>query len=177
MLSLSLYLPRVHMRVHVCIHARVSVICSHTCVSQRLHPAAPLSCCHGELPLAYSKCIGVCVCASSCVQLHVLLLANVCVYLCTCMLYMHACMETSVPSDMFLSPFVCMHMHLVHMRVCVCLCTARVSACVLLVAHVPCNQTLRQMWEQGCDDSQRWWKDEDAVLFPSGCLSSRFLSP
>lgn len=50
-------------RVHV-----LSVICTHTYVSQPLHPAAPLSCCHGELTLAYSECIGECECACVCTR-------------------------------------------------------------------------------------------------------------
>lgn len=71
--------------VFVCAHA--SVICSHTYVSQRLHPAAPLSCCHGELPLAYSKCIGlcVCVCLSPCVLLPVLLWIDARAFLHACL--------------------------------------------------------------------------------------------
>lgn len=76
----------VHMCVCVCVHLQ-SVICSHTCVSQRLYPAAPLSCCHGELPSAYCERMGVCAraCASSCVQLHDVLLTNgVCIRVCSC---------------------------------------------------------------------------------------------
>lgn len=58
--------------VYLYVYAHASVIFSHTCVGQKLHPAAPLSCCHGELPLAYSKCIGPCVfiCATLCFALN-----------------------------------------------------------------------------------------------------------
>lgn len=45
-----------------------------------------------------------------------------------------------------------MHMCLMYMDM--YLCTACVSACVLLGVGVLCNHTLRQMWEQGCDDSE-----------------------
>lgn len=150
---------------YVCVCARASVICSHTCVSQRLHPAAPLSCCHGELPLAYSKCIGVCVrlfmCATSCFVFFVRVCASVRVHVHICM---HAwrMQHSLMRAQVCLCPFVRLHMHLVYMRM--CLCTAWVSACVLLGARVLCDQASRQMWEQGRDDSQRWWEEEVLVL-------------
>lgn len=142
------------MCAYACVCARASVICSHTCVSQRLYPAAPLSCCHGELPLAYSKCIGVCVCLFMC--------ASSCFAFSECM---HVCMETSVHScrHKCFCDHLCLHMHLEYMRM--CFCAARVSACVLLGARVLCDQASRQMWEQGRDDSQRWWEEEVLVLF------------
>ncbi len=113
----SFQLVRAYTCVCVCMHVK-SVICSHTCVSQTLHPAAPLSCCHGELLLAHSKCIGVCVCVSSCVQLHVLLLALVCIcaHACSCM---HTFMETSV----HVCRCFCEHL-------CVCTCTWCTCTCV-----------------------------------------------
>lgn len=130
-----------------------SVICSHTCVSQRLHPPAPLACCHGELPLAYSKCIGVCVhaclfmCATSCFAFAecVCIRARVC----SCM---HACMETSVHA--FRWKCFCDLLCVRTCAWCTCVCAQRACQACFTGCRSPLQSTLRQMREQGYDDSE-----------------------
>lgn len=74
----------------MCVYVHALVICSHTCVSHRLHAAAPLSCCHGELlwPTASAHYVCLSMCATSCSALKkkTCLYASTCVFTCKCML-------------------------------------------------------------------------------------------
>lgn len=74
----------------MCVYVHALVICSHTCVSHRLHAAAPLSCCHGELlwPTASAHYVCLSMCATSCSALkkQTCLYASTCVFTCKCML-------------------------------------------------------------------------------------------